>query len=144
MNKCEKCGFLHYRTDPCRKPKEKKAQPDETLRRIEAGLVVEPSAKSTEAKAGTASNQRGPQVAQAVEQGDASVIAQDLSCASSNLALPVDTNSLQSQNASSGNSDDGKPLTQTIPVKPRGRPSTCFDKRAYNKQYMADRRAGKR
>ena len=21
MNKCEKCGFLHYRTDPCRKPK---------------------------------------------------------------------------------------------------------------------------
>jgi hypothetical protein len=22
MNKCEKCGFLHYRTDPCSKPKE--------------------------------------------------------------------------------------------------------------------------
>ena len=21
MNKCKKCGFLHYRTDPCRKPK---------------------------------------------------------------------------------------------------------------------------
>lgn len=25
MNKCEKCGFLHYRTDPCRKPKESTA-----------------------------------------------------------------------------------------------------------------------
>lgn len=22
MNKCEKCGFLHYRTDPCRVKKE--------------------------------------------------------------------------------------------------------------------------
>lgn len=25
MNKCDKCGFLHYRTDPCRKPRELRA-----------------------------------------------------------------------------------------------------------------------
>lgn len=59
-------------------------------------------------------------------------------------ALPVDTNSLQDQNASSGNADGSKPLTQTRPAK--------FDKKAwmranmpaYMKRYRAEVKAGLR
>lgn len=69
-------------------------------------------------------------------------------------ALPVDTNSLQTQKASSGNADGGKPLTQTRPANPlKPNPdwyagidalpghepppqNPKFDKKAWMKAYM--------
>lgn len=63
-------------------------------------------------------------------------------------ALPVDTNSEPQLIAASNPQRLGSVTrkdTGVVALKPkRGRPSTGFDKRAYNKQYMADRRAGKR
>lgn len=45
-------------------------------------------------------------------------------------ALPVDTNSLRTHKASSGNADGGKPLAQTRPAK--------FNKNEYQKAYMRE------
>lgn len=67
MNKCEKCGFLHYRTDPCRKPSKSTAarkdvlgirwkgkahtdpQPDGELVSVSRGMVPKLASAGTQA-----------------------------------------------------------------------------------------------
>lgn len=64
FEKCKRCGFMHYSTDPCKSSAER-ASP----------------------------NQRGSQVDQSVEQRDASRGGPSPVCVGSTPILPVDTHS---------------------------------------------------
>lgn len=106
--------------------------------------------RSTGAKARAVTNHHGSQVAQAVEQGDASVIAQDLSCASSTLALPVDTNS-EAPHCGDADPQRSGPATRKDAGREPRNPAK-FDKkiwqrnymRTYIRQYREDVKSGKR
>lgn len=136
MKKCEECGGIHWRTAPC-------------VARKETGIsrAAEPAInprKSTATKVGAVSNQHRSHGSSMVEQGGASCDGPSLLAAGSIPALPVDTNSVRVQKASTGNADGGKPLTQTRPAK--------FDKAAwmrermpaYMRKYRAEVKAGMR
>lgn len=116
MNKCETCGGLHYRLDPCRVPK--KSNGPSSLRfqsfsnlggsaTTSAGTVVDKDRQLNTDQKQYASDSlgSGPTIASA--------------------KAPV---TKQLSKASLGNTDGSDPLKQTRPAK--------FDKTAYMKTYM--------
>lgn len=111
MNKCEKCGFLHYRTDPCRTPKKSTAALEaEVLGRQEtASLALKRSKRS-----------------KAVSNGRSS-------------ALPVDTNSGRVENGRLPRCAPNKAVATTSAgtVGNEDR-QPKFDKKAWMREYMRE------
>lgn len=131
MNKCENCGFLHYRTDPCRVAKKsvsgRETDADSPLSRL-------PPKSASDDKSGRSQTKSTATRVEHIEPRR-----------SANVSLPVDTNpSGADTKAPVITSSAGTDGDKDRQPKPRGRPRIHPDRKAYKAQHERDRRARKK
>lgn len=131
MNKCEKCGFLHYRTDPCRVAKKSTA----ALKEVQTGLASKDVRDNSTARVGGSLQGRHLNREDHIPQAGTQ-------------ALPVDTNPSGTTRSRSSTGQSlgvagSKPAVSEPEgqPKPRGRPRIHPDRKAYKAEHERNRRA---
>lgn len=121
MNKCEKCGFLHYRTDPCRVAKKSTAARMD-VQKLEGSTTSSDAAKKRSGDTGNA--RLGDGLSEASKLAE---IAQ--SGPAGTQALPVDTLKPSPEWYAGIDALTGH---EPPPQNPK------FDKKAWQREYMRD------
>lgn len=147
--KCEKCGFLHYRTDPCKKPKEFAGSPSPVRPAAHNGSIVgsnpTPATKSTAKAEDGADGYRSTTRVNSGKKVQKPSVDTNQSVGIRSTQLIMTPDAVTGNNESSGShagSSNGRTApfdgvnTGSNPV-----PASKFDKVAYQRAYMRKWRA---